>query len=38
MLWGCFLAAATGRQVRIGEKMNRATYREIIDEICGEEW
>ena len=28
MLWGCFLAAGTGRLVRIEAKMNRAKYRE----------
>ena len=32
MLWGCFSAAGTGRQVRIQAKMNRAKYREILDE------
>jgi hypothetical protein len=32
MLWGCFSAAGTGRLVRIEEKMNRAKYREILDE------
>ena len=32
MLWGCFLVAGTGRLVRIEGKMNRAKYREIIDE------
>ena len=32
MLWGCFSAAGTGRLVRIKEKMNRAKYREILDE------
>jgi tRNA pseudouridine-54 N-methylase len=28
MLWGCFSAAGTGRQVRIEGKMNGAKYRE----------
>ncbi|CDQ66865.1 unnamed protein product [Oncorhynchus mykiss] len=32
MLWGCFSAAGTRRLVRIEAKMNRAMYREIIDE------
>ena len=32
MLWGCFSAAGTGRLVRIKAKMNRAKYREILDE------
>ena len=32
MLWGCFSAVGTGRQVRIKEKMNGANYREILDE------
>ena len=32
MLWGCFSAAGTGRLVRIQGKINRAKYREIIDE------
>ena len=32
MLWGCFSAAGTGRLVRIKGKMNRAKYREILDE------
>ena len=32
MLWGCFSAAGTGRLFRIKEKMNRAKYREILDE------
>ena len=31
MLWGCFSAAGTGRLVRIEGKMNRATYRNILD-------
>ena len=30
MLWGCFLEA--GRLVRIEGKINRAKYREILDE------
>ena len=30
MLWGCFSAA--GRLVRIEGKINRAKYREILDE------
>ena len=28
----CFLAAVTGRLVRIEAKMNREKYREILDE------
>ena len=32
MLWGCFSVAGTGRQVRIEGKMNRAKYREFLDE------
>uniref|UniRef100_A0AAZ3RZD4 Transposase n=1 Tax=Oncorhynchus tshawytscha TaxID=74940 RepID=A0AAZ3RZD4_ONCTS len=32
MLWGCFSEAGTGRLVRIEAKMNRAKYREILDE------
>uniref|UniRef100_A0AAZ3QU17 Uncharacterized protein n=1 Tax=Oncorhynchus tshawytscha TaxID=74940 RepID=A0AAZ3QU17_ONCTS len=32
MLCGCFAAAGTGRLVRIEAKMNRAKYREILDE------
>ena len=32
MLWGCFSAAGTGRLVGIAGKMNRAKYREILDE------
>ena len=32
MLWGCFSAAGTWRQVRIEGKMNGAKYREILDE------
>ena len=32
MLWGGFSAAETGRLVRIEGKMNRAKYREILDE------
>ena len=32
MLWGCFIAALTGRLVRIEEKMNRAKYRKILTE------
>ena len=32
MLWGCFSVAGTGRLVRIEENMNRAKYREILDE------
>jgi hypothetical protein len=30
MLWGCF--SGTGRLVLIKGKMNRAKYREILDE------
>jgi hypothetical protein len=30
MVWGCF--SATGRLVRIEGKMNKAKYREILDE------
>ena len=32
MLWGCFSTAGTGRLVRNKGKMNRAKYREILDE------
>ena len=32
MLWECFSAAGTGRLVRLEGKMNRAKYREILDE------
>ena len=32
MPWGCFSAAGTGRLVRSEGKMNRAKYREILDE------
>lgn len=32
MLWGCFSAAETGRLVGIEGKMNRAMYRDILDE------
>jgi hypothetical protein len=32
MLWGCFSVAGTVRLVRIEGKMNRAMYREILDE------
>uniref|UniRef100_A0AAZ3QMZ1 Tc1-like transposase DDE domain-containing protein n=1 Tax=Oncorhynchus tshawytscha TaxID=74940 RepID=A0AAZ3QMZ1_ONCTS len=32
MLWGCFSVAGTGRLVRIDGKMNRAKYREVLDE------
>ena len=31
-LWGSFLAAGTGRLVRIEAKMNGAKYRENLDE------
>uniref|UniRef100_A0AAZ3PQJ7 Transposase Tc1-like domain-containing protein n=1 Tax=Oncorhynchus tshawytscha TaxID=74940 RepID=A0AAZ3PQJ7_ONCTS len=34
MLWGLFSTAGTGRLVRIEGKMNRANYREILDETC----
>ena len=32
MLWRCFSAAGTGRLVSIKRKMNRAKYREILNE------
>jgi hypothetical protein len=32
MLWGRFSAAGIGRLVRFEGKMNRAKYREILDE------
>ena len=32
MLWRYFSAAGTGRLVRLEGKMNRAKYREILDE------
>ena len=32
MRWECFLAAGTGRLVRIEGKMNGAKYREILNE------
>uniref|UniRef100_A0A4W5JLA6 Tc1-like transposase DDE domain-containing protein n=1 Tax=Hucho hucho TaxID=62062 RepID=A0A4W5JLA6_9TELE len=32
ILWGCFLAAGSGRLVRIEGKMNGERYREILDE------
>jgi hypothetical protein len=32
MLWGCFSVAETGRLVRFEGKMNKAKYREILDE------
>ena len=32
MQWQCFSAAGTGRLVRLEGKMNRAKYREILDE------
>ena len=32
LLWGCLLAAGTGRLVRIETKMNGAKYSEILDE------
>jgi hypothetical protein len=32
MLWVCFSAPGTGRLVTIAGKMNRAKYREILDE------
>ena len=32
MLWGCFSVAGTGRLVKIERKMNRAKYREVLDE------
>ena len=31
-LWVCFSAPGTGRLVRIKGKINRAKYREILDE------
>ena len=33
VLWGCFLAAETGRPVRFEAKMNRAKYREILEYL-----
>jgi hypothetical protein len=36
MLWGCFLAAGTGRLVRIEGKTNGAKYREILDEVTAQ--
>ncbi len=36
MLWGCFLAAGTGRLVAIEGKMNAAKYRDILDETSPE--
>ena len=32
LLWRCYSAEGTGRLVRIERKMNRAKYREILDE------
>jgi hypothetical protein len=32
MLWGCFYAAGTGRLIGTKGKMNRAKYRDILDE------
>ena len=32
MLWGCLSAAGTERLVGIEGKMNRAKYREVLDE------
>ena len=32
MLWGCFTVSETERLVRIEAKMNRAKYREILDD------
>ncbi|KAG2470180.1 TC1A transposase, partial [Polypterus senegalus] len=32
MLWGCFLAAGTGKLVRIKGRMTAAMYRDILDE------
>ena len=32
MLWGCISVSGTGRLVGIEGKMDRARYREIIDE------
>ena len=32
MLRGCFSVARTGRLVRIKAKMNKAKYREVLDE------
>ncbi|KAK1805775.1 hypothetical protein P4O66_001955 [Electrophorus voltai] len=31
-LWGCFLAAGTGRLVKVEGKMNAAMYRDILKE------
>jgi hypothetical protein len=32
IIWGCFSAAGTGKLVMIVGNMNRAKYREILDE------
>ena len=32
MMWGCYSVGGPGTLVRIEGKMNRAKYREIIDE------
>ena len=32
LLWRCFSVAGTGRLVRVEGKMNRAKYREVLDE------
>jgi hypothetical protein len=32
ILWGCFSVAGTGRPVSYEGKMNRAKYKEILDE------
>ncbi|KAF7669749.1 hypothetical protein LDENG_00147040 [Lucifuga dentata] len=32
MLWGCFLAAGTGRLVRFEGRMNAAKYKEVLEE------